>query len=69
MSKKVKNAESKNSFSKVAKVALGILGVGFVAGTALVIGMDRIMKKIFINEEWPEEEWSGEDWTDEDLEI
>ena len=67
MSKESK--KTNNSFSKVAKISLAILGVGFVASTALVIGMDRIMKKIFINEEWPEEEGSGEDWTDEDLEI
>ncbi|KGF08633.1 hypothetical protein HMPREF1635_06925 [Clostridiales bacterium S5-A14a] len=69
MSKESKKIQTNNSFSKVAKVSLAILGVGFVASTALVIGMDRIMKKIFINEDWPEEEWSGEDWTDEDLEI
>lgn len=69
MMKKNARKESKTSISKVAKVSLGILGIGFIAGTALVIGMDRIMKKIFINEEWPEEEWGGEDWTDEDLEI
>lgn len=67
MSKEIKTTNK--SFSKVAKVSLAIIGVGFVASTALVIGMDQIMKKIFINEEWPEEEWSGEDWTDEDLEI
>lgn len=53
--------------SKAAKAALAILGVGFVAGTTLVIGMDRIMKKIFVNEEWPDEEWSSDDWAEEEL--
>lgn len=53
--------------SKAAKAAFGILGVGFIAGTALVIGMDRIMKKIFVNEDWPDEEWSSDDWAEEDL--
>ena len=58
----------KNDASAAAKIALGILGVGFVAGTTLVIGMDRIMKKIFVNEDWPNEEWSSDDWAEEDLE-
>jgi hypothetical protein len=54
--------------SAAAKAALAILGVGFVAGTTLVVGMDRIMKKIFVNEDWPDEEWSSDDWAEEDLE-
>ncbi len=57
----------KNGTSAAAKAALGILGVGFVAGTTLVVGMDRIMKKIFVNEDWPEEEWSSDDYAEEDL--
>ncbi len=57
----------KNSPSKAAKAALGIVGVGFVAGTALVVGMDRLMKKIFVNEDWPEEEWSSDDYAEEEL--
>ena len=36
----------KSGTSAAAKVALAILGVGFVAGTTLVVGMDHIMKKI-----------------------
>ena len=55
--------------STAAKAALAILGVGFVAGTTLVIGMDRIMKKIFVNEDWPDEEWSTDDWAEEDLDY
>ena len=57
----------KNGTSAVAKAALGILGVGFVAGTTLVVGVDRIMKKIFVNEDWPEEEWSADDYAEEEL--
>ena len=26
--------------------------------------MDRIMKKIFVNEDWPDEEWSSDDWAE-----
>ena len=26
------------------------------------------MKKIFVNEDWPDEEWSSDDWAGEDLE-
>ncbi|GEM_PF-3443815 len=49
------------------KAALAILGVGLVAGTTLVIGLDKIMKTIFVDEDWPEEEWSNNEWADEDL--
>lgn len=58
----------KGNVSTAAKVALGILGVGFVAGTTVVLGVDRVMKKIFVNEDWPDEEWSADDWAEEDLE-
>ena len=71
MSKMSKNKADKGrseGTSAVAKAALAILGVGFVAGTTLVIGMDRIMKKIFVNEDWPDEDWTGDDWAEEDLE-
>lgn len=57
----------KNGASAAAKAALGILGIGMVAGTALVVGMDRVMKKIFVNEDWPEEEWSSDDYAEEEL--
>ena len=57
-----------NGTSAAAKAALAILGIGFVAGTTLVVGMDRVMKKIFVNEDWPDEEWSSDDWAEEDLE-
>jgi hypothetical protein len=66
MAKKTK-AEQQNNASAAAKAALGILGIGMVAGTALVVGMDRVMKKIFVNEDWPEEEWSADDYAEEEL--
>ena len=66
MAKKT-NATKNNGASAAAKAALGILGVGMVAGTALVVGVDRVMKKIFVNEDWPEEEWSADDYAEEDL--
>lgn len=53
--------------SAAAKAALAILGVGFVAGTTLVIGVDKIMKKIFVDEDWPSEEWTNDDWAEEEL--
>ena len=67
--KKTDKSESKNNnLGAAAKVGLTILGVGFVAGVTLVEGMDRIMKKIFVNEDWPEEEWSNDEWAEEELE-
>lgn len=65
---KVESTKKNNNVSTAAKVALGILGVGFVAGTTVVLGVDRVMKKIFVNEDWPDEEWSADDWAEEDLE-
>ncbi len=58
----------RNRGSAAAKVAMAVLGVGLVAGATVVIGMDQIMKKIFVNDDWPDEEWSGDDWAEEDLE-
>jgi len=54
--------------SDVAKVTFAILGIGIAMGTALVIGMDQLMKRIFVSDSWPEEEWSNNDWAGEDLE-
>ncbi|MDY6037664.1 MAG: hypothetical protein SPI74_01490 [Eubacterium sp.] len=51
------------------KTGLAIIGVGVVAGTTLVIGLDHIMKKIFVNEDWPAEEWSNDDWAEEELDA
>ncbi len=54
--------------SDAVKVAFVILGVGVAMGTALVVSMDQLMKRIFVNDSWPEEEWSNNDWAGEDLE-
>ena len=54
--------------SDVAKIAFAILGIGITCGMALVIGMDQLMKRIFVSDSWPEEEWSNNDWAGEDLE-
>jgi len=35
--------------------------------TPIVVGLDRVMKKIFVNEDWPAEEWSNDDWAEEEL--
>lgn len=52
---------------KALKAALAILGIGITAGTTLVIGMDRVMKKIFVDEKWPENDWTDNDWAEEEL--
>lgn len=57
-----------NGLGAAFKIAMAIVGVGMVAGTTLVIGMDRIMKRIFVNESWPQKEWTNEDWAEEELE-
>ena len=57
-----------NGMSAAMKTAMAIIGVGLVTGTTLVIGMDQIMKRLFVNDEWPESEWSSDDWAEEELE-
>ena len=57
-----------NDLSAAIKVALAVLGVGIAAGATLVVGMDQIMKRIFVSESWPKHEWSNDDWAGEDLE-
>ncbi len=49
------------------KAAGAIVGIGMVAGITLVLGMNKIMKEIFVNDDWPDEEWSSDDWAGEDL--
>ena len=63
---KVKKNENNHT---AVKVALAVVGIGLIAGTTLVLGMDRIMKTIFVNEDWPAEKWSNDDWAEEDLET
>lgn len=57
----------KNNSKKAGKIALAILGVGFVTGTTVVVGMNHLMKKIFVNEEWPQDEWTTEGINEDDI--
>ena len=63
-----KQCEEKCGMSKAAKASLMILGIGIVTGTTLVIGLDCVMKKIFVDENWPSQEWTNDNWAEEDLE-
>jgi hypothetical protein len=68
--KKCKRAEKANKSckaKKALKTSLVVLGFGAAAGATIVVGLDRVMKKIFVNEDWPAEEWSNDDWAEEDL--
>lgn len=67
--KAVQKAQDFQPTTGAALKAAGIvLGVGMAAGLTLVYGMNKLMKDIFINEDWPDEEWSSDDWADEELE-
>ena len=68
--KKCKRAEKANKSckaKKALKTSLVVLGCGAAAGATIVVGLDRVMKKIFVNEDWPAEEWSNDDWAEEEL--
>ena len=60
--------DRKLGMSDALKVAVAMLGVGITAGTVLVVGMNQLMKRIFVSDAWPEEEWSNNDWAEEELE-
>jgi len=62
------NMTREYGMSAAMKTAMAIVGVGLVTGTTLVIGLDQIMKRLFVNDEWPESEWSEDDWAEEELE-
>ena len=68
--KKSKRAEKANKSckaKKALKTSLVVLGFGAAAVAIIVVGFDRVMKKIFVNEDWPAEEWSNDDWAEEEL--
>jgi hypothetical protein len=67
MNNKFRLSEQPANTSTALKAAAAIIGIGLAAGFALVIGVNKIMKDLFVNEEWPDEEWSSDDWADEDL--
>ena len=57
-----------NDLGEAMKVAVAVVSVGVAAGAALVLGMDQLMKRIFVRDSWPHEEWSDNQWAEEDLE-
>lgn len=64
----LEGAIKSNGLGAAFKAALAILGIGVAAGATLVVGMDQIMKRIFVNESWPNTQWEENDWAGEDLE-
>jgi len=62
MNNKFRLSEQPANTSTALKAAAAIIGIGLAAGFALVIGVNKIMKDLFVNEEW-----SSDDWADEDL--
>ncbi len=58
----------KKSAERAAKIILITLGIGALCGAAAVLGIHGMIKKIFVNEKWPDEEWSSDDWAEEELE-
>lgn len=50
------------------KVAMSILGVGIVIGTAVGFATKRVFDEIFMDEDWSDEEWDDE-YNDEDIEF
>ena len=64
-----KKIEKKKRRARTAvKIILITLGVGAFCGAAAVLGIHGMIKKIFVNEKWPDEEWSSDDWAEEELE-
>ncbi len=59
----------KKGMSTASKIALTVIGASFVVGVATVIGLDQIVRRVFVNDVWPDEEWSSDDWADEDLDL
>ena len=66
-SKRTEKVKKSSKAKKALKTSLFVLGFGAAAGATIVVGLDRVMKKIFVNEDWPAEEWSNDDWADEEL--
>lgn len=69
MSKSKADQGRRQGLSTASKVALVVIGASFLVGTATVIGLDQIVKRVFVNDEWPDEEWSSDDWADEELDL
>lgn len=60
--------KKKNAVKTAAKVILITLGIGAICGAAAALGIHGMIKKVFVNEKWPDEEWSSDDWAEEELE-
>ena len=67
--KAVRKQPQKKGMSTASKIALTVIGASFVVGVATVIGLDQIVRRVFVNDVWPDEEWSSDDWADEDLDL
>ena len=64
--KKIERKEK--TAERAVKIILITLGIGAICGAAAVLGIHGMIKKVFVNEKWPDEEWSSDDWAEEDLE-
>ena len=60
--------KKKSALKRIAKIFLITLGIGAVFGAATALGIHGMIKKVFVNEKWPDEEWSSDDWAEEELE-
>ncbi len=58
----------KKTAERAVKIILITLGIGAICGAAAVLGIHGMIKKVFVNEKWPDEEWSSDDWAEEELE-
>ncbi len=68
MKRSKKEELRKKTAEKVVKVLLVTLGIGALFGAATALGIHGMIKKVFVNEKWPDEEWSSDDWAEEELE-
>ncbi|MBR2548063.1 MAG: hypothetical protein IKF07_07735 [Eubacterium sp.] len=68
MRRKKAEKKRKSVAAKAAKIILITLGIGAVFGAAAALGIHGMIKKVFVNEKWPDEEWSSDDWAEEELE-
>jgi hypothetical protein len=57
-----------STLKKIAKIFLITLGIGAIFGAVTALGIHGMIKKVFVNEKWPDEEWSSDDWAEEELE-
>lgn len=63
-----KAEKKKSTLARVLKIFMFTLGIGAVLGAIAALGIHGMIKKVFVNEKWPDEEWSSDDWAEEELE-